>query len=300
LPRFVQEGTIVDVEQVGAVAAVRRYPVKSMLGEDLPAGEFDAGGLVGDRAYALVDRESGKVVSVKRPKRWARMFELTASTGGEPSGGSVSVTFPDGSSTAIDDPELTRLLGAFFARDVSVVDRPPEGATFDEVWLRDLKDGVEPYFGAASRVEEGDEMVDGGSEMSTHGNLFNYGTVHLVTTSSTDALAAAAPGSRFDPHRFRPNVVVDTPDTGFAETAWQGRTLAIGTTRLAVTFTVPRCVMTTLAQGDLPADREVLRTITRENAVDVLENGTRYPCVGVYADVADPGRITVGDPVYLV
>jgi uncharacterized protein len=66
-----------------------------------------------------------------------------------------------------------------------------------------------------------------------------------------------------------------------------------------VTFTVSRCVMTTLAQGDLPADRAVLRTITRENAVDVLENGTPYPCLGVYADVAASGRITVGDPVYV-
>jgi uncharacterized protein YcbX len=289
----------VDVEQVGAVAAVRRYPVKSMLGEELPAGEFDAGGLVGDRGYALVDDESGKVVSVKRPKWWARMFELTASTGGRPGGGDVTVTFPDGTSAAIDDPQLAGRLSAFFGRGVSVVDRPPAGATFDEVWLRDLKDGVEPYFGAPSRVEDGEEMVDGGSEMSTHGNLFNYGTVHVVTTSSTNALAAAAPGSRFDPHRFRPNVVVDTPGEGFVETAWQGRTLAIGDMRLAVTFTVPRCVMTTLAQGDLPADRAVLGTITRENSVDVLENGTRYPCVGVYTDVSTPGRIAVGDPVYL-
>ena len=93
--------------------------------------------------------------------------------------------------------------------------------------------------------------------------------------------------------------MVDTPDDGFVETAWQGRTLAIGEVRLPVTFTVPRCVMTTLAQGDQPADRDVLRTISRENAVDVLETGTPYPCVGVYADVAAPGLVTVGDAVYL-
>ena len=56
--------------------------------------------------------------------------------------------------------------------------------------------------------------------------------------------------------------------------------------------------MTTLAQGDQPADREVLRTISRENAVDVLETGTPYPCVGVYADVAPPPAWSpVGDAV---
>jgi uncharacterized protein len=287
------------MEQVGVVAGVRRYPVKSMLGEDLASGAFDEHGLVGDRAYALVDDETGKVVSVKRPKWWGRIFELAASTGGEPGGGRVRVSFPDGATLAIDDPTLPARLGEFFARPVSVVSEPPPGATFDEVWERELKGGAEPYFGEASRVEDDDEMVDGGSEMSTHGNLFNYGTVHVVTTASTDALARAAPGSRFDPHRFRPNIVVETPGEGFVETAWQGRTLAIGDTRLPVTFTVPRCVMTTLAQGDLPADRAVLRTIARENAVDVLETGTPYPCLGVYTEVTAPGRVSVGDPVFL-
>jgi uncharacterized protein len=287
------------VERVGVVADVRRYAVKSMLGEALEAGAFDASGLVGDRGHALVDDETGKVVSVKRPRWWGRMFELTASTGAEPRGGPVVVTFPDGTAAGIDDPELPGMLGDFLGRPVSIVDRPPPGATFDEVWLRDLKAGAEPYFGEASRVEDGEEMVDGGSEMGPHGNLFNYGTVHVVTTGTTGALARAAPDSRFDPHRFRPNLVVETPDDGFVETAWQGRTLAIGDVRLPVTFTVPRCVMTTLAQGDQPADRDVLRTISRVNAVDVLETGTPYPCVGVYADVAAPGLVTVGEAVYL-
>lgn len=41
----------------------------------------------------------------------------------------------------------------------------------------------------------------------------------------------------------------------------------------------------------------MLRTIARENAVDVLETGTRYPCLGVYADVGHGGRNEVGDPV---
>lgn len=80
---------------VGVVAEVRRYPVKSMLGERLPAAPLDASGLIGDRAYALVDDETGKVISVKRPKRWGRIFELTASTGDD---GRVSVAFRAASS----------------------------------------------------------------------------------------------------------------------------------------------------------------------------------------------------------
>src|SRR5688572_15894544 len=103
--------------------------------------------------------------------------------------------------------------------------------------------------------------------MSSQGSFFNFGAIHVVTTGTTRRLSALAPESRFDPHRFRPNIVIETDDEGFVETAWQGRTLEIGSARFAVTFTVPRCVMTTLAQGDLPADRDVLRTITRENSV---------------------------------
>jgi uncharacterized protein len=281
---------------VGSVAAVRRYPVKSMLGEDLEVAALLERGVHGDRAYAVIDEETAKVVSVKRPKRWARMFELTATTDRD---GHVEVAFPNGRSLGIDDPDLPDQLSEFFARQVSVSSTPSSDATFDETWVRELKDGAGPYFGLPSRTEDGEEFVDGGATMGVHGNFFNFGAIHVVTTGTTRRLSELAPDSRFDPHRFRPNIVIDTDETGFVETAWQGRTLAIGDVRLAVTFTVPRCVMTVLEQGDLPADRDVLRTITRHNSHDVLETGTPYPCVGVYADVVAEGDIRVGDTVSL-
>src|SRR5437763_13487537 len=93
---------------VGMVSELRRYPVKSMLGEQLQRAPITARGVTGDRAYALVDDETGKVVSVKRPKRWGRMFELRASTDGEV----VRVSFPDGADFAIDDPQLVPHLSA--------------------------------------------------------------------------------------------------------------------------------------------------------------------------------------------
>jgi uncharacterized protein YcbX len=55
---------------VGVVQAIYRFPVKSMLGESLDSASVAADGLVGDRSFALIDAESQKVVSVKRPKRW--------------------------------------------------------------------------------------------------------------------------------------------------------------------------------------------------------------------------------------
>ena len=285
-------------EAVGVVSSLHRFPVKSMLGEAVDSVVAEPRGIVGDRRYALVDDETGKVVSVKRPKRWLRIFELEARTADH--GGGVQVGFPGGEVLPIDDPALPGRLSEHLGRSVSVATVPAPGATFDESWVRELKNDAGPYFGAPSRDEDDDrDLVDAGQFMGPNGNFFNFGAVHLVTTATTRALAEHAPESRFDPHRFRPNVVVETDEVGFVETAWQGRTLRIGDVVLQVSFTVPRCVMTTLEQGDLPADPDVLRTISEHNAVDCFGTGTPYPCVGVYADVVSGGTIAVGQPVTL-
>ena len=71
--------------------------MKSMLGEELDRASVGTRGVVGDREFALIDDETQKVISVKRPKRWGRMFELAAVT----RAGSVEVCFPDGTSTPI-------------------------------------------------------------------------------------------------------------------------------------------------------------------------------------------------------
>src|SRR3954454_79746 len=287
--RSPREDELMGATVVGTVSDLRRYPVKSMLGEQLERAPVTEGGVVGDRAYALVDDESGNVISVKRPKRWGRMFELTASTTGDV----VRVSFPDGTAFAIDDADLPTKLSEFFGRAVSVASTPP-GTGFEEVWAGDLKDDAPPYLGMESEVVDGEEMIDGGGFMRANGNFFDFGALHLVSTASTKQLSEYAPQSRFDPRRFRPNIVVETPDVGFVETTWQGRTLKVGDVPLTVSITVPRCGMTTLAQGDLSADRDVLRTISKQNAVDILGSGTPYPCVGVYATAVAPGEIAVG------
>jgi hypothetical protein len=60
----------------------------------------------------------------------------------------------------------------------------------------------------------------------------------------------------------------------------------------------PRCVMTTLAQDDLPADTDVLRALVRHNRLEVAGAGV-FPCAGVYAVVTHEGTARVGDPVVL-
>lgn len=59
---------------IGSVAALWRYPVKSMQGEELDAAEISARGVLGDRAYAIVDRATGFVASAKHPRKWSTLF----------------------------------------------------------------------------------------------------------------------------------------------------------------------------------------------------------------------------------
>ncbi len=50
---------------LGSIVSLWRYPVKSMMGEELNAAQVTKGGLLGDRAYALIDTSDGKVASAK-------------------------------------------------------------------------------------------------------------------------------------------------------------------------------------------------------------------------------------------
>src|ERR687890_860865 len=62
----------------GKVVSLWRYPVKSMLGEELNSSYVTERGLVGDRAYALIDQETGKVASAKNPRKWGNLFDFRA------------------------------------------------------------------------------------------------------------------------------------------------------------------------------------------------------------------------------
>ena len=293
-------------EAIGRVAALWRFPVKSMLGEQVTAAELTLSGVVGDRAYALVDSQTAKVVSAKNPKMWPAMFACRADFVEPPRPGEepppVRISLGDTTSVRSDEPDVEARLSDFFGRDVRLAQAAPEDFTIDqyhpdveEVDPAGYRDTVaESKLGSAFFAEAGLPSA------VPVGSFFDLFPVSLLTSSTLDRFNELRPESRFDARRFRMNIIVETEAAGFVENGWLGRELSIGNeVRLSVSIPDPRCVMTTLAQEDLPKDTEVLRTLVRNNRLDVAGAG-RYPCAGVYAVAESAGTMHAGDAVSFV
>ena len=112
------------VSDLGVVAALWRYPVKSMLGESCEHLDLDARGVVGDRVFAVRDAD-GKLGSGKSTRRFRQidgLLDFTAASDGAVPG----VVFPDGRQLRGDDPAIHAALSAALGLPVTLA---REGAT---------------------------------------------------------------------------------------------------------------------------------------------------------------------------
>ncbi len=245
---------------VGEIAELWRYPVRSLRGE--PRRELEVGldGVLGDRCYGIADPEIAELVSAAQGKRrWRSLVTMSARYDG-----------------ALRDIEL----GAGAAPPPVMIE------TADGTTLR--SDDADTDLRLAQILGRPARLVREGTVKAPYG----YAAVHLLTTATLAAFAARYPASRFEPARFRPNIVLDTGRLeGFVESGWIGRVLAVGDhLRLVVKEHCVRCVMTTLAQGDLPQDPAILQVVNETN-------GTH---AGIYADVTKVGTVKLGDAVTLL
>ncbi len=276
-------------QMAGTVAELWRYPVKSMLGDRLESAVVTERGLLGDRAYAVVEPAEGRVASVKIARKWGRLFEFEASYVEPPRAGqrapAVRIAFPDGSVASSGAPDIDAKLSAVLGREVRLAGEPPPGLKLELV--RRGEDPLDPQ--APTR------------DIVMPNPFFDLAALHLLTTASLERLRELYPDGRFESRRFRPNIVVRTPEgeSGFVENGWVGKTLALGDeVRIRVISPTGRCAMTTLPQGDpstgsgqgLPPDPGILRTAAEANQGNV----------GVYAVVVRGGLVRAGDGVVVV
>jgi uncharacterized protein YcbX len=289
-------------EALGTVVSLWRYPVKSMMGEELNACDVSERGLCGDRAYGLVDQETGKLASAKHPRKWGRLFDFRADFVVPPTldapAPPVRITFPRGASVTSDEPDASRRLSEALGRPVALLASAPTGSSFEEVWPA-VKGGR--LYGTVLPDREDENLVTDvpAAFRAPGGTFFDFCAVHLVTTNTLDRLRELAPAHRFEARRFRPNFVVDVPHRrGFVENDWSRRIVIVGEVRLKIIIPTARCVMTTLAQGDLPHDPGVLRAMAEHNRIRAGGLG-ELPCAGMYAFVLTPGTVRRGDPVHV-
>lgn len=284
----------------GSLVSLWRYPVKSMQGEQIEATAISERGILGDRAYAILDRETGHIASAKHPRKWSRLIACRAAFAEPPRLGAplpaVTITLPNGQLVSSAQPDVDQILSRLFEREVTLVttlaaaptreaDRTPIDGTPEQELIR-----AEPMAIA-----------------SPSGTFFDYAPVHILTTATIARLQTLFPAGRFDLRRFRPNIVVApaAEAEGFVENDWLGGSIVIGADvgpRLDLIDPSPRCVVTTLAQDDLPRDPGILRAITQHNAAASVTAapGVVFPAVaGVYAAVRRDGAIRQHDPIFL-
>ena len=242
-----------------------------MMGEELNASEVTDRGLLGDRTFAVVDSSDGKVVTAKNPRKWPNFFDFRA----ELASPNVNIELPDGEVVSSASEDVNDVLSKALGRDVTLRAAPSGQLDVEEYWP--------DIAGLAARDTFTDFTL-------AEGTFFDAAVLHVLTTATLDRMRELYPEGRFETRRFRPNIVVQltSGERGFAENEWVGHTVGIGPeVRLNVARMCGRCVMTTLAQGDLPKDVGILRTAAEHNRAKV----------GVYASVVRGGKIRRGDRV---
>ncbi len=288
-------------KRVGTVCELWRYPVKSLGGERLDhAAALPDIGLLGDRGWAIRDETAFELRSAKK---WPALLELRAEYLEEPAADGtppVRIHLPTGQHIDTHQPDADARLGEALDKLVSI--HPRVSAEQKEHFRR-----REPITDMAAKTREASELLPDeplpcfddvpidlslvAEYISPPGTYFDFFQLHLRTTRSLETLARLAPASRIDARRFRPNLLVEVDDdvSGFPEFDWCGKGIAIGTLELQIVMPMMRCAMTTHAQGELPKDPAIMRTLVRESGMNL----------GVGAQVLRAGEVSLGDELVL-
>ena len=246
-----------------AVARFNVTPVKSSSLHHPDEIELGPDGVPGDRRFLILHADGRRLSGgEKAPFLGVRADAET---------GRLSLTFPGGVEVAGEAaPAGGPYPVALYDREVLARDVP---GPFSEALSAHA--GIEVRL---ARVEEPEYA--GGSRR-----------VSLISLASVRDLGRR--GGREDapdPRRFRMLIELEG-DEPYEEDGWSGRRIRVGEAVILVGDRMPRCVLTTLdpdtGRKDFPT-LDVLATYRRSGADLQL---------GVYGDVATPGRVRVGDPV---
>ena len=271
-----------------SVTNIYRYPVKSMMGEALRAANIGEVGILGDRGWAVRDEKRG---GIRGGKKIPQLMTLAAQSGP----GAPIIIAPDGDSASASSEGINEWLSDKLNHPVTLwpllpaeqLDHYRRGAPDTEDFEQELR----TVFGRLP--EEPLPDLTGFEELlefeSPPGTYFDAFPISIMSQQSLATMNQLKGESRFDVRRFRPNLLVDIPETDhpFPEQAWVGKTLSIGSVKLKIDMTWPRCSMTTHGFDDLPRDTEVMRKLVNHSDGNL----------GIYASVQSPGKISLEDHI---
>lgn len=212
----------------GHVAALRRWPVKSMAGERVQALELDGFGATGDRTHAVFDVFKGAPRRVNAELlpgllAWAAAYPDLDPVDRETPPRPV-LTAPDGTRHDWDDEALAEALAADLGRPVTLAREP-------------------------------------------RGQQDRPATVHVTVEASLRALGASL-GADVDVRRFRSNIHVDLDAEPWAELEWVGRRLRVGDAELEVVEPCERCAIPTRDPDTQDRWPQLLRLLAAERATN--------------------------------
>ena len=273
-----------------SILNIYRYPVKSMMGETLSEADIGEAGIPGDRGWAVRDEKRG---GIRGGKKIPQLMTLAAKSGAT----APLITTPDGDSASASSNDINEWLSDKLNHPVTLwpllpadqLDHYRRGAPDTEDFEQELR----AVFGRLP--EEPLPDLTGFEELlefeSPPGTYFDAFPISIMSQQSLATKNQLEGESRFDVRRFRPNLLVDMPGTDhpFPEQAWVGKTLSIGSVKLKIEMTCPRCSMTTHGFDDLPRDTEVMRKLVNHSDGNL----------GIYASVQSPGKISLEDHIVI-
>lgn len=280
---------------VGRVKEIHRFPVKSMVGEQLHRTTLSPMGVPKDRIWALRDLDLREITSAKRLPGLlqcrARFLDARSDH--------VEIELPSGRTITSEQGDASQVLSAELKRNLALEPLAP-ASNRQHYRIGQFRGprALRRIFGVRKGGPLPDMSVLPLSMLATlalyatpPGTYFDVFPLHIVTTSALSALSGAI-GEEAVSVRFRPNLVIDTDgsDESFPERDWKGA-LQIGhAAALRIQGATVRCGMPSHAQATgIPKAPAVVRTIYGE-----LDSK-----FGIYASIMGVGDIAVGDRVLL-
>ncbi|MGH9700303.1 MAG: MOSC domain-containing protein [Candidatus Acidiferrales bacterium] len=217
------------MQPAGTLRLLRRYPVKSMAGEDLQEARVTFSGLVGDRVYAFIDNNNHSNFPWMTARQARQMLLFRP--------------------RFLDPPALDEEIPETNRYSTEVVS--PEG---EKYWMGDVRltELLENRFGHSLRLRFSERSMTDARPVS----LFSLSTVAALSEET---------GLALDPRRFRANFYVQWEEQPpFFEDQLVGRELQIGgDVTIQVVKKDRRCVIINLDPATAESSPVVLEKVAR-------------------------------------